>query len=204
MEARDQLVGELTDEADGIGEQHHAASRKAPRPRARVERREQSVLSHDASVGQPIHERRLASVRVADQGDREALGTAADLARLATADVLELVAQRRDSPAQLAAVEGQLLFAGAAAVTDTSTLAFEVGPHPLESRQLVLKAGELDLQLRLLSAGVELEDVQDQLATVEDRYPDRPLDAQPLGRRQRIIDDHHFSFHQWLLVLLFE
>ena len=55
-----------------------------------------------------------------------------------------------------------------------------MGPHPLQPRQGVLELRQLDLQLRLVGAGAGGEDVEDQLAAVDD------LDARAAFSRLRI------------------
>ena len=68
----DELMRQLADEADGVGEQVRAAV-EAHRARRRVERVEEPVLHADVGAGERVQQRRLAGVRVAGERDlREA------------------------------------------------------------------------------------------------------------------------------------
>ena len=191
VKARDELVREVANEADRVGDQHGAPAAQPPGSGAGVERREQAVLGGDAGVRQAVHQRGLAGVGVTDQSDRELIRTRADLAGLARLDALDLAVDLRDAAAQLAAVEIDLLLPRAAAMADAAALSLEVGPHALQSGQLVLQPGQLHLQLGLGRPGVGAEDQQDQLAAIDDRDLDHLLDGAALGRAERIIADDH-------------
>ncbi len=102
----DQLVGQLADEADGVGQQAAVGRAEAQHARGRVERVEQPVAHPDLGARERVQQRRLAGVRVADERDRRqrralALGA---LHRARALDVLEPPAQRRDAVAREAAV----------------------------------------------------------------------------------------------------
>ncbi|HEU4929749.1 MAG TPA: hypothetical protein VFU38_07955, partial [Candidatus Krumholzibacteria bacterium] len=81
-------------------------------------------------------------------------------------DLLELPFQRRDALVDLAAVDFQLSFAGAARA-DTAGLALEVLPEVLEPRERVFELRKLDLDLRLLCFRVTREDVEDQFGAID-------------------------------------
>ena len=68
-ERLDELVREAADEADGVGDEGGVASAQPQPPRGGIERREQAVLHEHVGVGEPVEQRRLACVRVADEGD---------------------------------------------------------------------------------------------------------------------------------------
>ena len=70
-EGVDELVGQLADEADGVGEQVGAAA-EAQRARRRVERVEEAVAHADLGAGERVEQRRLAGVGVAGERDRRA------------------------------------------------------------------------------------------------------------------------------------
>ena len=70
LEALDQTVRQAADEPDGVGEQHRLTAGQREPTRRRVERGEQPVLDEHARAGQLVEQRRLAGVRVADDGDR--------------------------------------------------------------------------------------------------------------------------------------
>ena len=69
LERLDQLVGQLADEADGVGEQHRLAAGQLEPAGGGVERGEEPVLDQHAGVGEAVQQRRLAGVGVADDGD---------------------------------------------------------------------------------------------------------------------------------------
>src|SRR4029453_2412818 len=84
LERLDQIVGQLGDEPDGVGEGGRPAARQLQAPGGRIEGREQLVLDQDSGPRQPVQQGRLAGVGVADQGHRGDAGplaaTALDVA----------------------------------------------------------------------------------------------------------------------------
>ncbi len=68
LERLDQLVGQLLDEADRVGQQVVAAG-ELEVPRGRVERLEEAVGDADLGPGQGVQQGRLAGVGVAGEGD---------------------------------------------------------------------------------------------------------------------------------------
>ena len=70
-EGVDELVGQLADEADGVGHQVRAAV-EPQRAGRRVERVEEAVADADLRAGERVEQRRLAGVRVAGERDRAA------------------------------------------------------------------------------------------------------------------------------------
>ena len=117
----DDLVGQLADEADGVGQQVRAAV-DAQLARRRVERVEEAVADADLGAGQAVEQRRLAGVRVAGERDlrqvralalgahRRARGASRPSSRRRSA-VMRLRARRRsvsicDSPGPRAPMPG--------------------------------------------------------------------------------------------------
>ena len=78
------------------------------------------------------------------------------------------------------AVGFQLLLAGAFAAADPALDAFEVGPHAGQSRLHVEQLGQLDLQLRFKGTGMRGEDIEDDLAAVDDLRAGLLFDRLPL------------------------
>ena len=68
-EGGDQHGRQIGDEADGVGQDDAAAARQADLAHRRVERREHLVLGQHAGAGDPVEQRRLAGVGVADDRD---------------------------------------------------------------------------------------------------------------------------------------
>jgi hypothetical protein len=74
-----QLVGQLADESHRVRHQQRLAPRQGEAAGGRVDGGEQPVLDQHARVGETVEERRLAGVRVADEGHRAQPGTSAGL-----------------------------------------------------------------------------------------------------------------------------
>src|SRR6185436_18358994 len=89
LERLDELVRQLVDEADRVRDENDQALREAQAPNGGIQRREQPILDEDAGVRQPVHQRRLAGVRVADERDRR------------ERDALALVAMQAPRPLDL-------------------------------------------------------------------------------------------------------
>jgi hypothetical protein len=85
-----QMRRQFRDEADRVRQDHLGAVRQDDPSQRRVERGEQHVLGHHAGARQPVEQRRLAGIGVADQGhDRQhhqPVATAEDAAHLAQID----------------------------------------------------------------------------------------------------------------------
>ncbi len=56
LERGDQMVGELPDETDGVGEKHAVGRSECNQPDRRVERREQPVLNEDVGPRESLQE----------------------------------------------------------------------------------------------------------------------------------------------------
>ena len=115
-EGVDQLVGQLPDKADGVGERELPAIGSLCASHGRVQGREELILDQHARPGEPVDQRGLAGVGVA--GDRHARG-AVGLARvpLGVAVGLHLAdfpAQLGDSGVNAAPVQLDLGLTGAA------------------------------------------------------------------------------------------
>ncbi len=119
----DELVRQAAHEADRVGEQHRLAARKVQAAGRRVERREQLVLDEHARVREPVEQRRLARVRVADERDSEQLAPAAGLAL-----------RRRASP-RAARGRARASAPGAAAGAGRSRAASHPGPGECRCRR---------------------------------------------------------------------
>ena len=189
LERLDQLVGQLLDEADGVGEQVVAAG-ELEAAGGRVEGVEEPVPDPDLGPGQRVEQGRLAGVGVAGEGDprqRGALAPGAHHAAVAL-EPAEAPAQRRDPVAGEAAVGLDLALARApGADAAVSPEALEVGPEPPHAGQVVFELGQLDLQLALGRVGVVGEDVEDHRGAVDHRHPERRLEVALLARRQLVV-----------------
>ena len=129
-ERRDEIVRQLLDEADGVGDEDRRLGRRHEPADRRVERREQLVGDVDVAAGQRAHQRRLAGVRVADERDRRQLAAAlaprlARRPRCATSSSLELGDAIADAPA----IELERALAGALAA-DAAAHAIAAAARP--------------------------------------------------------------------------
>ena len=125
----DELVRQLADEADRVGE-HVVAVVVAVAPRGRVERLEQAVAHRDLGVGERVEERRLAGVGVAGERDERHAGAEAPGALRAAGarHLLDAAAQRLDALAHHAAVDLHLGLARPAHVDAGAQTATGRGP----------------------------------------------------------------------------
>ena len=185
-------MGQLADEADGVGEQVLAARVLVGAGR-RIERVEEPVPDPDAGAGDRVEERRLAGVRVAGEGDRRDRGAVAlGPHRLAAAlDDAELAAQGRDPVPREPPIGLDLRLARApgadAAVHAAGAEALEVGPEAAHPGEVVLELRELDLELSLGAVGVVGEDVEDHRGAVDDRHAEGALEVALLARRELVV-----------------
>ena len=109
-ERLDELVREPPHEADGVGREDRLAAREVHLPDGRVEGGEETVLDEHVGVRQPVQQRRLPGVRVADERDRGAGSPPASLALggAAAGDLLQLPLELRDPAVDPAAVDLEL------------------------------------------------------------------------------------------------
>jgi hypothetical protein len=194
LEGRNQLVGQLADEPDRIGDDDRAAAGQHHAPHQRVERREQLVRDVGIGAGQRAEQRRLPGVGVADQGDRGDGDLDAPLAP-GLALLLELLEASRQHAHALAEQPAVGLELGLtrAAQADAALLALEVGPAPHQAAGDVPQLRELDLELAFVAAGALREDVEDQGVAVEHAAADELLEVAFLARRERMVDEHHVA-----------
>lgn len=178
-EGVDEVVRQVVDEADGVGQEEVAVAARGDLPDGGIEGCEKHVLHHDflflirtAGLEEPVHERRLAGVRVADERNlRDTGGLALAALRVAVfRDLAELLPELRHILLDAAAVELDLGLTGAL-VRHRATgaaLPAQVLAETDEARKHVLQLRVVDLQLRFLRAGAVREDVEDQVRSVND------------------------------------
>ncbi len=175
LEAGDEVVGQIADEADGVAEQDLDAAVELPGAGFGVEGGEELVVGVSAGGGEGVEERALAGVGVADDADGEMLaGSLGDHAGFALLDFLDVALEAGDAFSDEAAVDFELLFAGPAGADARRRAAgdaLEVAPHAGEAGVGVLHLGQLDLELGFAGLGAGGEDVEDQFGAVEDLDP---------------------------------
>ncbi len=192
LERLDQLMRELADEPDRVGDQV-AAAVVLVGAGGRVEGVEEPLADADPRAGERVQQGRFAGVRVTGERDRRHGGRFAPRAHHAAIllDADETAPQRRDPVASEAAVGLDLRLARSAgadaAVHAPGAQALEVRPQAAHPRQVVLELGELDLELALGRMGVVGEDVEDDRGAVDHGDVERRLEVALLARRELVV-----------------
>ena len=190
-ERGDQRSRQLGDEAHRVGQDDAPAGRQVDAPHGRVERREYLVVGIDGSTGQPVEERRLAGVGVADQGDDRIrhLAPGAPVLLPHAHDIGELLADLHKALVDQPAVHFELALARAADEAEAAPLAFQVGPAPDQPASLVGQRCHLDLQHAFARRRTLAEDVEDETGAVDHLGVERLLQIALLDRRQGRVDE---------------
>ena len=183
----DELMRELADEPDGVGQQV-VAPPDAQHPRRRVQGLEERVAHAHVGAGEGVQERRLACVRVPGNrhGGQMSLCPLGAHHRAARADVGEPAPKRRDPVARQPAV-GLDLGLARSPRADSAAEALQVRPQAAHPRKVVLELRQLDLQLAVRGVGVPREDVENHRGAVDHRHPERRLEVAFLARGQLVV-----------------
>src|SRR5262249_47418864 len=151
-------------------------TRKMETARRRIERGEETILYADVRLGEPVEQRRLPRVRVADECERVEVAALPGLPLRGTRLLepgkvtFELAHALEDAPA----IDLELRLAWAAvadqtaACATTGALLAQLRPTPTKARQAVAELRQLHLHHALLAARVLGEDVEDQRDAVDD------------------------------------
>lgn len=172
-EGCDEVVREVADEADGVGEHCVVSASEVPLSCAGHEGCEDSVVGVGAAFGEGVEEGGFACVGVSDESYGEVVGVSFfDGAAFACLDVFEFALEDCFAALDEPSVDFELLFAGASCADASDATgaddAFEVGPHGAEAGVGVFELGDFDLEFGFVGAGAGGEDVEDELGAVED------------------------------------
>src|SRR5450755_1518247 len=191
-EGGDQDRGEPLDKADGIGEQDFLPTPQPYSSRRGIERREQFILRlHMRTAGEPVEQRRLARVGIADQryDRRTSMRAPIAVALALLADQFQIFLQVIPLPTQHTAVDLDLLLTFAALLR-AAALARKVRPLPRDAGQVVLDLGQFHLQAPLAGTCTLAEDDQDQRRAIEHLHLQFTFQVTVLPRCQFEVKDH--------------
>ena len=188
LKGLDEMMRQLGNEADGIGQQDLQMIRHLQAAGRRVQRVKQPVVGRDARARKSVEQGGLARIRVADQrhDGHGVLHAALTLRGAHAAHLVQLRLQAGDALADVAAVRFELRFAGAARA-DAAAQAGHRSAHAGELRQQVLILRQLDLQAALGRFGALGKDIQNQGAAVQDGRIRQLLQRADLGRREVVV-----------------
>src|SRR3989441_192101 len=165
-ERGNEVVRQLADEADGVGETKPVSVADIHLAGQGVERREQAILDEDVVARERAQDARLSSVGVAHERRARAGAPSLALVRAVVGYVVQPLFEDGDLAADGPAV-GLKLGLARPAQPDATTDAGEVRPHAGEPGQEGLELRQLHLQLRLGRARARREDVEDDLGAVQ-------------------------------------
>ena len=192
-EGGDEVVGQLADEPDGVGDQSLVAAFERDQARCGVQRGEEAVLDELLRARERLQDGRLARVRIPHQSRAELSLSALPPRGLGPHDALQLAPKFGDAGADESAVGLQLGLAGAPQ-PDPAADPREVDPHALEPGQQVLELGQLDLQAGLVGAGAGGKNVQDQFGAVHHPNLAQRLQVLALRGGQLVVKDDQIGF----------
>ena len=188
-EAGDQSVGKIANEANGVGEEDRAPAVELPTARARIEGGEELVGRQDVGARQPIQQRALAGIGVADEGDGHVVLAGLHLPLFPAVDLGDFGAEIVDPLLDEPAIDLEL-FLARPTHADPHLEARQMGPQLLEPRQRILQLRQLHRQAGLVGAGPRGEDVEDHLGAVKNLRLQLLLEVADLGRREVVVEDH--------------
>ena len=196
LEAGHEIVRQLLDEADRVADENARLHLRVEPAYGRVERGEELVLDVDVAAREGAHQGRFPGVRVADQRHAARVSAVRAANALHGLDGGELFLELGDAISNLATVELEGRFTGAAAV-----LALLAGGGLAQARRGVGEARDLDLQAGLAALRVTMEDVDDDAGAIEDVDAGGALEVSQLARRDVVIEGD--EGHLLLAVALF-
>jgi len=186
----DQEMRELADKAHRVGDKEFSALRGVCLAHGRIEGGEEAVTGGEGASREAVHQARFAGVGIAAEGNEGDIAEAL-LALLSPAypDQGEAFLQGADSFLDTPPVELDLRLSGAAEA-GAALAPGKVGVAALETGEGVFEAREFNLLPGYRGARVPREELEYQLAPVQDRAGKRVFEYFFLRRRDVMPEDH--------------
>src|ERR1019366_6563002 len=188
-ESLDEVVRQVRDESDRVGEEHRLTTGELALARARVEGDEEAVLDLHPRVGDRVQHRGLAGVRVADEGHFTMPTARATVALHASGpvDLFQFAPDRVNSVHETTAVGLELGLARSPRADATGLLG-QRAPGATKAWQAGLQECQFDLRFAFGRARVLSEDVEDHRGAVDRRSAEDLLQVALLGRGQVVFE----------------
>ena len=185
-----EVVGELADEAYGIGQQAGLAIGKLQLAGGGIQGGKQLIVGEHAGVRQTVQESGLSGVGIADESQQGPAVAAASPPQFGAPlpDQLQLVADAEDALFDAAAIQFELLLAGTFEA-DAALLPFQMGPEAAQAGNQIVELGELDLEAAFQRQGALGEDIEDELGPVHDAHAKDVFERSALGRGQVVVEN---------------
>ena len=187
-----QMVRKLCNKAHGVRQDHIQVVGYGQLAGGGIQGIKEAVVGRNACAGELIEQCRFAGVGVAHDGHHRHGIFHAPFPLHATdlAHLLQLRLQSGDPLPDVPAVAFQLGFAGAPG-TDAAALPGKALAHTGQPGQQIFILGQLHLQAAFLGLGPLGENIQNQSAAVQHRYPQDLLQGTDMAGRQFVVKDHH-------------
>ena len=199
LERLHQLVGQLADEANGIGHHHIQCIADRQQAAGGVQRVEQPVIGRDRSAGKLVQQGRFARIGIANDGHHRdlVLLPLLSLGGPDTAYLFQICPDLVDLLVDKTAVRFQLRLAGAlradGSLAAGAALTLQMAPHTDQPGQQIAVLGQLHLQAALLGFCPLSENIQDQAAAVQHLNAQQLRQHPLLGGGKVIVENDHGS-----------
>ena len=196
-----QVGGQFSDKAHGVGQEERQIF-DDDFAHGGIKRGKQFVLCKHFALGQKIYQRAFAHIGIAHQGHTNESAAIFALCGFLLVDFRQSLLKQRHSVQDDAAVHLELRFtrtaqthrAFATATARTASLAFQVGPQSLQTRQHVSILRQLHLRLGIGGLSTHGKDVENQAGAIQNLYLEFFLDVAKLLGRQFVVKNHHTHF----------
>ena len=187
-----QMMGELCNEAHGVGENHVQIVGYLQLAGCGIQGVKQPVVGGNSRTGQPVQQRGLSRVGIAHNGNHRyrIFHSPFPLDGTHLAHLFQLRLQPVDPLADVTAVGFQLCFTGATGA-DAAALTAQAQTHAGQPGQQVLVLGKLYLQSALSGFGPLGKNIQNQRAAIQNRHADDLFQRPDIAGRKLVIEYHH-------------